>query len=89
MVILVFLLSLIVLLFAWILWTPLVFRIDTSQPSGLLYVGMRGFMTYRLYLENDRILSDTRILFFKSKKELFTGDTKRAEVKKKQKTKKD
>ncbi len=88
MVVLVFLLSLIALLFAWILWTPLVFRLDTNQPSGLLYVGLRGLLTYRIYIENDRILSYASILFFKSEKELFTGGTKKAEVKKKTKNKK-
>ena len=87
MIILISLLGIVLLILAWLLLMPFTLCLDSNQQSGLLCIKLNGVMRYKVYIENDKIMSHTHILFFKSEKELFQKGKKYAGKKKIKKNK--
>lgn len=75
------------LIIIWLLVAPISLYVDTSQPSNILRLAIKGIFSYQVYIENNKILIQTTLLFISWKKELFEPKKKPVKrSKKKQKS---
>ena len=83
MIVFISIIGIILLVFAWLLITPLTFCINTDQPTSILQVELKGIMKYWICVRDNRIFVHSRIFFFTSEEELFKKKKSPADSKKK------
>ena len=83
MIVFITVIGIVLLAILWVLVAPLTLCLSTDNPAGILMIELKGIMKFRIYLKDDGIFFHSRILFFKSEKELFQKGPDKVDRKKK------